>query len=59
MFTHYAEMEGDSYCESAVQTMEIIILYLSFMLEYDENYYNELGASIPPLKRMFVENQKK
>jgi len=36
--------------------METIVEYLAFLLEYDENYCNELGAHLPPLKRKWIQN---
>lgn len=50
IFTSYF---GD---EESVSLMETIVEYLAFMLEYDENYFNELGAHMPVLKRKWTEN---
>ena len=50
MFTSYF---GD---EESVALMENIVEYLAFMLEYDENYCNELGVHLPVLKRKWIEN---
>lgn len=50
MFTSY-------FCnDESISLMETIVEYLAFLLEYDENYCNELGAHLPPLKRKWIQN---
>ena len=39
--------------------MDNIVEYLAFMLEYDENYCNELGSHNPIIKRKWIENQSR
>ena len=42
--------------KESIALMETIVEYLAFMLEYDENYCNELGAHVPALRRKWCEN---
>lgn len=42
--------------KESIALMETIVEYLAFMLEYDENYCNELGAHVPVLRRKWTEN---
>ena len=44
--------------QSKVQ-MESIIDNLSFLLEFDDNYFREIYSNNPPLKRNYIEMQKK
>lgn len=44
--------------DRSIGLLETILRYLSFILEYDGAYFQELQIHVPPLIRRYIENSE-